>query len=111
MSIYTTGELVLRIFSSFFTAVGSALIVYGGLRSIFRIILLEFLKRPYKYNEIRRDLTNKIIFGLEFFIAADVLETVLAPTTEELIILGAVVGIRTILGYFLGKEATEYQLE
>ena len=111
MSFYTTGELILRIFSSFFVVAGSALIIYGGLRAILRVILLEFLKRPYKYNEIRRDLTNKIIFGLEFFIAADVLETVLAPTTEELIVLGAVVGIRTVLGYFLGKEATEYQLE
>ncbi|AKB85285.1 hypothetical protein MCMEM_1232 [Methanococcoides methylutens MM1] len=73
--------------------------------------MLEVFKRSYKYDTIRRELTDKIIFGLEFYIAADVIETVLAPTTEELIILGAIVGIRTVLGYFLGKEAKEYRLD
>jgi uncharacterized membrane protein len=69
------------------------------------------LKRPLKYNDIRRHFTYKIVFGLEFVIAADILMTLIAPTQEELMLLGAVVGIRTILGYFLSKEAKEFQIE
>ncbi|WP_440951816.1 DUF1622 domain-containing protein [Methanococcoides sp. FTZ1] len=111
MDTYTIIELILVLISNFFTIVGTLLITYGGLRSTYKVIMLEVFRRPYRYDSIRRQLTDKIIFGLEFYIAADVIETVLAPTTEELIILGAVVGIRTILGYFLGKEAKDYQLD
>ncbi|MGM0771679.1 MAG: DUF1622 domain-containing protein [Halobacteriota archaeon] len=87
------------------------LITYGGLRSTYKVIMLEILKKSYKYEIIRRELSDKIIFGLEFYIAADVIENVLAPTTEELIILRVIVGIRAILGYFPGKEAKEYKLD
>jgi uncharacterized membrane protein len=51
------------------------------------------------------------VFGLEFFIAADVLKTVITPTQQEVLLLGAVVVIRTILGYFLSKESKEFELQ
>lgn len=98
-------------FAQLFSIVGAALIIFGGLKSILHIVLLEVAKRPYTYNHIRRELTDKIVFGLEFFIAADILSTLVAPTHEELILLGTVVVIRTLMGYFLSKEAEEYQLE
>ncbi|MDY9925434.1 DUF1622 domain-containing protein [Methanosarcina sp.] len=104
-------NLFLDTFSSLFNVVGSVLIVYGGLRATAEIILLETFKKHYKYEHIRRELTNKLVFGLEFFIAADVLRTLRDPTQEELIVLGTVVLIRTILGYFLSKEATVYHLD
>ncbi len=37
--------------------------------------------------------------------------SVLEPTREELLLLGLVVIIRVILGYFLTKETTEFDLE
>jgi len=40
-----------------------------------------------------------------------VLTTVLNPTREELILLGMVVIIRVILGYFLARETKEFNLE
>jgi uncharacterized membrane protein len=40
-----------------------------------------------------------------------VLVTVLNPTIEDLTILGAVVVIRVILGYFLQKEAKEFDID
>jgi len=98
-------------FSSLFNIVGSLLIIYGGLRSISGVILIEVLKKHFSYQQVRKELTNKIVFGLEFFIAADILETLLNPSQEELLLLGTVVLIRTILGYFLSKEVTEYQLD
>ncbi|AKB37298.1 hypothetical protein MSSAC_2708 [Methanosarcina siciliae C2J] len=103
--------LVLDVFFTLFNIMGSFLIIYGGLRAMLDVFLLEVLKKPYSYQQVRKELTNKIVFGLEFFIAADVLETVRNPTQEELLLLGMVVLIRTVLGYFLSKEVTEYELD
>ncbi len=90
---------------------GAALIIYGGLKAIVKVIILEFRKGSYTYNVIRRELTDKIVFGLEFLIAADILTTITTPSQEELINLAVVVVIRTILGYFLSKEAAEFNLQ
>jgi len=51
------------------------------------------------------------VFGLEFLIAADILTTITTPTQQELINLAVVVVIRTILGYFLSKEAADFDLQ
>ena len=75
------------------------------------VILIEILKKNYSYQQVRKELTNKIRLRAWFFIAADVLETVLYPSQEELLLLGTVVLIRTILGYFLSKEVSEYKLD
>jgi uncharacterized membrane protein len=90
---------------------GALLIIYGGFRAIIRVFLLEFSKTAFTYNQIRRDFTDKIVFGLEFLIAADILATLLSPTQQDLINLAVVVVIRTILGYFLSKEAAEFNLQ
>jgi uncharacterized membrane protein len=95
---------IIRIFTYFFGIVGAAIIILGGIGATFNIILLETKKKKTTYNEIRGELTGKIVFGLDFFIAGDVLTTVLNPSMNDLFTLGAVVIIRTILGYFLSKE-------
>jgi uncharacterized membrane protein len=101
----------LNAFSYLFNLAGSLFIIYGGLRAIVEIVLCEVLKKPYSYQRMRKELTDKIVFGLEFFIAADVLEITRHPTQEKLIVFGTVVLIRTVLGYFLSKEVSEYQLD
>jgi uncharacterized membrane protein len=95
---------IIRIFTYFFGVVGAVIIIFGGIGATVNIILLEIRKKKITYNEIRADLTGKIVFGLDFFIAGDVLTTVLNPSMSDLFTLGAVVVIRTILGYFLSKE-------
>ncbi len=94
-----------------FGVLGAVLIVFGGIRAGIKILSLEVLRNPLNYQDIRQDFTSKIVFGLEFFIAADILKTLIAPTKDEIIILGAVVLIRTILGYFLSKESREFQMK
>jgi uncharacterized membrane protein len=89
---------------------GAVLIIYGGFRAIIRVIILELSKPSFSYNQIRREFTDKIVFGLEFLIAGDILATLLSPTQQDLINLAVVVVIRTILGYFLSKEAPEFSL-
>jgi len=96
---------------TFLGIVGSALIIYGGFKAVIKVILREFSKPAFTYNQIRREFTDKIVFGLEFLIAADILSTLLTPSQEELINLAVVVVIRTIMGYFLSKEAAEFALQ
>jgi uncharacterized membrane protein len=101
---------VINFFSFVFGITGSALIILGGLKAIANIILLEFRRIQITYTTIRRTFTSYLVFGLEFFIAADVLKTLITPTQQEILLLGAVVVIRTILGYFLSRESREFDL-
>jgi uncharacterized membrane protein len=48
-----------------------------------------------------------LIVALEFQLAADIVGTIIAPTTSQMIQLGAVALIRTFLNYFLNKELRE----
>lgn len=69
---------------------------------------LYFLKEA---NKIRAILGIYILFGLEFMIAADIIHTFIRPTQEDLIVLGAIVAIRTVISYFLGREVDEARKE
>jgi len=102
---------IIHVFTLLFGIFGAALIIYGGLRAIASIVFLEVRRQQKGYYQIRRDFTSKLVFGLEFFIAADVVTTLVTPTRDELITLGAVVLIRTILGYFLSKETRQVDVE
>lgn len=106
--IYTA---IIEALAFLFSVVGAVLIGYGGIAAAVKVFFREILKRPYSYNLIRREFTSKIVFGLEFFIASDVLTTLIAPTREEILLLAVVVIIRTVLSYFLTKETEEYELE
>lgn len=52
----------------------------------------------------RRIFGGWLLVALEFQLAADIVGTIVAPTTAHLIELGAIALIRTLLNYFLGKE-------
>lgn len=86
---------------------GAILIFYGGLRAIIKVLKVEILKKSADYNLIRADFTSKIVLALEFFIAADLIRTVIQPTLDEVIILAVIIAIRTVIGYSLDKEAKE----
>jgi uncharacterized membrane protein len=53
---------------------------------------------------LRQGLGYYLLLGLEFLIAADIIDTLMKPTTEDLILLGAIVAIRTIISYSLHSE-------
>ena len=48
-----------------------------------------------------------LVVALEFQLAADIVGTIVSPTTPHLIELGAIALIRTFLNYFLNKELKE----
>lgn len=48
-----------------------------------------------------------LVVALEFQLAADIVGTIIAPTTAHLVELGVIAVIRTFLNYFLNKELLE----
>jgi uncharacterized membrane protein len=95
---------IIRIAASFLALSGSAIIFLGGLVAIVRILEKVLLKQALNYNDIRRSFTSKVLMGLEFFIAGDLIKTVLEPSQDQIIILAAIVAIRAVIGYSLNKE-------
>jgi len=55
----------------------------------------------------RRTFGGWLVVALEFQLAADIIGTIVSPTTAHLIELGAIAVIRTFLNYFLGRELKE----
>lgn len=57
------------------------------------------------YHTYRQDLGRGILLGLELLVAADIIRTVaVAPTLEQVIVLGVIVVIRTVLSMSLQVE-------
>jgi len=97
---------ILVIFLSYF---GAIIIFYGGIRAAVKVLAIEILSRGNDYSNIRRDFTYKIVLGLEFFIVADLIKSVLEPTFDQLITLAIIVAIRTVVGYSLTHEIKELE--
>ena len=98
-------------------AIGSAggiVIVYGVVRGLVELALAErrslSVKDDYHalFERIRYDIGLRMLFGLEFLVAADLLRTVVSPTLQELAVLGGIVAIRTVISYFLGREINRH---
>ena len=53
---------------------------------------------------IKNELGAYVLLSLEILIAADIVESIIKPTFEDIGKLAALVVIRTVISYFLGKE-------
>lgn len=56
------------------------------------------------YTEIRLSLGKSLAVGLELLLGADILNTAVAPSWDEIGKLAAIATIRTALNYFLERE-------
>lgn len=88
---------------------GVAIIVWGVVLTVFRLVKVEFsrLKEKSIYREretVRHQFASYLLLALEFLIAADIIATVIHPTFEEIAILASIVVIRTVISFFLEKE-------
>ena len=100
-------ETFIRVAGLVIGTFGGLFIVYGAVTAIIELLARETRIREKSYHDIRWSFTTRILIGLEFFVAADVLKTILEPTSQDLIILGSLVAIRTVVSYFLGREVSE----
>lgn len=101
-------ESVLNPIIIFLDAVGGIILVYGSLIAAYNVFLHEAKelsgKKTTDFRKIKHAFTHRIVFALEFFIAADIMKTILVPSLEDLIQLAIIVAIRTVLAYFLERD-------
>ena len=88
--------------------VGTAIIVVGAFGSL-AIFLVELARRSAPRADLvaafRSGLGRSILLGLEFLVAADIINTVaVAPTIQSLLVLAGIVLIRTFLSFSLEVE-------
>lgn len=86
---------------------GALIIIWGVLISLYEFLKKEIFNndKTMQLNEaIRIRLGGYLVLALEFFIAGDIIKTIITPTWESLGILGAIVVIRTVLSYFLTMD-------
>ena len=88
---------------------GVLVIVFGVAGGVVRFLRSEVQSARGRNVEderrrLRQVLGYYLLLGLEFLIAADIIETLMKPTTQDLIILGAIVAIRTVISYSLNLE-------
>ena len=63
---------------------------------------------PQRIRAIWLSFAAWILLGLEFALAADLIDTVASPSWEEIGRFGAIAAIRIALGFFLGRDIGEY---
>jgi uncharacterized membrane protein len=82
-------------------------IVAGFIESV--VLMLQKRQQLFSplFTRLRFKFGGWLILALEFQLAADIINTAVAPTYEHLIQLGAIAVIRTFLNYFLSKELHE----
>jgi uncharacterized membrane protein len=85
-------------------AIGAAIIGFGVLATVYRYVLTLLGLRQDTSNGVRLYLGRYLALGLEFQLAADILGTAVAPTLDDVILLGAIAAIRTVLNFFLSQE-------
>lgn len=98
--------------SLFFDSAGVLAVTWGGVAALIYLLGGFFSKsakknQDYYLYKSRKAFVTKIILALEFFVAVDVIRTVVKPTWTSLGQLGALVLIRAALTYFLNKELEE----
>jgi uncharacterized membrane protein len=90
-------------------AVGIFIVLWGVILGFIEFLRAQAAffskgKNPVPLEKIRIDLGRYLLLGLEFLIAADIIRTIVKPSLEEVVVLVAIVAIRTVISYFLNKE-------
>lgn len=88
----------------FFQIMGVIALVAGTLCTLFRTGQALFKKKPISIDQIRLQIGQSIVLGLEFFVAGDIIRTIVTPDYYDIGILSILVIIRTIITYFLNQE-------
>jgi uncharacterized membrane protein len=92
--------------AGFLIEAAAVLVVAFGSAEAF--IGLTLVARPASGHGVRKAIWRRfgtwLLLGLEFALAADIIQSVLSPTWQDIGQLGAIAAIRTFLNYFLEKD-------
>ena len=94
------GELI-NVFVLLLQYFGAAIIMYGAV-----MIFIKFFQLRYEdpSTRIRIKLERTIALGLEFYLAAEIFETVFVKEIKELYVIGAIIVLRVIMALVIHWE-------
>lgn len=95
-------EVLLNALSLFLIVAGVIISFFKSVKERYRVPAFHPL-----HTYFRMVFGGWLVVALEFLLAADIVGTIISPTTEHLVELGAIAIIRTFLNYFLSKELIE----
>ncbi len=104
ISIASGLKLVADISSVFLIGVGLVVAFYFLIRALIS-------RKKSQYRKLRLTLGHFLVVALELRLAADIIETAIAPSWEQIGQLAAIALIRTFLSYFLNKEIAAEEKE
>lgn len=104
----------LIIIADYIEIIGVLVLVYGFAKFFVKFIKFEFVKYPFKsplkiIQAVRCDLGIFILLSLDFLIASDIIFSITDLSWNQLMRLAVLIGIRTVIGFFLGKEIEEIE--
>src|SRR5262245_64187669 len=98
--------LIARTAGTLIEAVAVLIVTFGSIEAFGRVLWV--IVTPGVTHGERKAIWRRygmwLLLGLEFELAADIIGSVLSPTWQEVVKLGAIAVIRTFLNYFLEKD-------
>lgn len=86
---------------------GAIFISYAAIITVAFLIKTE-VKNPeeagHRQQKIKMQFTSRLLTSLEFFIAADIIKTIISPNLQALALVGITIAIRAALTFLLHKE-------
>ncbi|HBH61242.1 MAG TPA: hypothetical protein DDX85_05780 [Nitrospiraceae bacterium] len=98
---------IVQVITITISSVGAFVVIWGVFNSAFDFLSLKFTRHKEPFSEvesIRNYLGGHLLLGLEIFIGADIISSVVSPTWEKVGILATIVGVSVVLSYFLRME-------
>ncbi len=88
---------------------GAAVVTWGCLHGLTMLLQRRWYCASHQpqhiaLKDIRIAIGEKMALGLDFFLAGDIIGTIVVPSRDSLMLLGGIVVIRTVMAYFLAKE-------
>jgi len=92
--------------------IGIAVVIWGAVEGLIGLVLgmkSFLLKQPeaVAISHIRVTIGEKTALELDFFLAGDIIKTIVIPSWKSLAMLGGIVVIPTVIAFFLNKDLRE----
>ncbi len=104
---YVTIDYLVEVVWMFFAYAGIVIMIVWGIKAAYLLVYRRFIDNSIPMGKIRIKLWHYLVLALEFLVAKDILESIVDPNMNWLLMLWLIVVIRTVLSYFLNKEIAE----
>ncbi len=97
---------LLSIVSLVIEALALLFLIVAVFHSLYRILRIEVFhdKRFHEYEHTKRTLIQKVIFALDFLVAADLIRLAILFEFMDILKVALIVAMRTMLSWSLSKE-------